>query len=217
MLRLMMNPRHSRPSLAVFLASWAPPAFLALGCGRQERDSNPKVARKLPVPRHPAGSGRGSSAQHPPAHLRRGERRGLLLPGRPRAGLPADPPPVRVRPDLPHAGRPAGSRPGEQREGAHHLRLLSPRRRVDPLRLHPSRLARLPAPARLQPGLRLGDLPVLRHLRADGLGQPDPLTDTPRATTPRPRSAPAGDRIVFTSIRDGDLDLYIDERGRDAA
>ena len=26
--------------------------------------------------------------------------------------------------------------------------------------------------------------------------------------TPRPRSHPTGDRIVFTSTRDGDLDIY---------
>ncbi len=47
MLRLMTNLSCSRPVPAVFLAAVAA-GLLALGCGRQERDSNPKVAQETP-------------------------------------------------------------------------------------------------------------------------------------------------------------------------
>jgi len=59
-----------------------------------------------------------------------------------------------------------------------------------------------------EPRLRLGPLPLLRHLlgELDGTGLTR-LTDNPRYDAEASYS-PDGKSIVFTTIREGDLDIY---------
>ena len=132
---------------------------------------------------------RGPSGQHPPAHLRRRERRGLLLVRRPADHLPVDPRRGALRPDLHDESGRLRPADGEHERRAHHVRLLLSGRRVDHLRVDAPGRRRMPAPAELPDGLRVGHLRQLRHLpREPGRQRPDPVEPTSPATTPRRRS-----------------------------
>ena len=126
---------------------------------REPPDARARAGRPR---REPIGlarpAGRAPPRERPPALLRRGERRGLLVLRRQAAHLPvhAGRRPLRpaVRDERGRLRRP----PGLEREGADHLRVLLPGRGADPLRLDPRGGRRLPAPARHEPGLRLAAL-----------------------------------------------------------
>ena len=68
---------------------------------------------------------------------------------------------------------------------------------------------RVPAAPRLLAGLRLADVRRLRHLHARARRQrpSSRLTDTPGYDAEATVS-PDGKKIVFTSVRDGDLEIY---------
>ena len=86
---------------------------------------------------------------------------------------------------------------------------IAPDNKSHHLCLDASGRRRVPAQAGLFPGLRLADLQELRHLprRPRRLATWCTLP-TPPATTRRRPSAPTRRQIVFTSVRDGDLELY---------
>ncbi len=178
-------------------SSSAPPAGdggARAGCRRRDRaeGSSPRPAR-------------GPSGRSAPAQSRRRERRGLLVSRQPRADLPVDAPPLRLRPDLPHPRRRLGAGgPGLDRQGAHHLLLLHGRRPAGPLLLDPPLRTRLPAPPRPLPRLRLVDRPRLRDLhRPAGRQRPGPVDRQPRLRR-RDHRLPQG-RLA---------DLHLDARRR---
>ena len=131
-------------------------------------------------------------------------------------------PPLRLRPDLPDAGRPAAAEPVlvSTRQGPHDLLVLSSRATsADPLLLDAPRVAKLPDAARPLAGLRLGARRRTTSSRraADGSELRAPDRDA-RATTPRRRSARATARSSSRSMRDGDLELYrMDSRRQERA
>ena len=92
-------------------------------------------------------------------------------------------------------------------QGADHLQLLLPRRTAHPVRLDVQGRRRVPTQARLLTRLRVARLRHLRHLprQPDGSGI-EPLTTTPgydaEATIAKDGT------IVFTSVRDGDMEIY---------
>ena len=153
--------------------------------------------------------------------------RGLFQPRRPVDHLPGGPqrrpldlPPAQARrgrlPDLPGPARGRRAGPdGQHGQGAMHLPLLPPERRVDPVRVDPpepqhrGRAAQGPG---LQPDrpLPLGIPRVDGHLRRRPRRQePGPPDRHARATTPRGAIRADGSQIVFTSFRDGDGEIYI--------
>ena len=94
-------------------------------------------------------------------------------------------------------------------QGTHDLRLLPRGRPAGAVRLHPPRFARVPAAARLLEGLRLGRCTPgydLFTAKADG-SDLQRLTSTPGYDAEATVS-PDGETIVFTSVRDGDLEIY---------
>ena len=156
-------------------------------------------------------AGRGGAALRggATAHLRWGERRGLLL----LRGQPARLPGARrgrgLRSHLAHGahGIDAIADPGLQWRGGDHLQLLPARRSRRGLRLHPPRWRRVSAEAGSLPGLRVGALRELRRL---------PL--------PRGRQRPAaphrdaGLRRRGHRLREGRLDrLHLGARRRSRA
>ena len=147
--------------------------------------------------------------------VRRRERRGLLVVRRQRADPPGAPARRQAcdrifRLPLAADGRPAPAMlPVSSGRGAHDLLVLPARRpaRCIYASTHPGGA---PArPARPQPGLRLGALPRLRHLprRTPTARSRVRLTDTPGYDAEATVCGKDGS-IVFTSVRDGDLELY---------
>ena len=65
-------------------------------------------------------------------------------------------------------------------------------------------------------GLCLGDLPGVRHLYLDAGRQGHQAADQPRPGYDAEATvSPNGKKIIFTSMRDGDLDLYVmDKNGK---
>ena len=106
-------------------------------------------------------------------------------------------------------------------QGRRHLRLLLPGRRADPLRVDArGRAPACPPQPDLLAGLRLGALRLPALHRAAGRERRRARSRRrPGRTTPRRRSRADG-WIVFTSTRDGDLELYkmrLDGSGAHAA
>jgi hypothetical protein len=111
-----------------------------------------------------------------------------------------------VRPDLPVAGGRRGAGPGEQWPGSDDLLLFHAGRRVD---LYASTFLGSTdcRPNGLQPGYVWAiypDYDIFVRTVSDSLIR---LTDTPGYDAEATIS-PRGDRIVFTSMRGGDLDIY---------
>ena len=158
---------------------------------------------------------RAPPRRHPPAHFRRRERRGLLVPRRPQGHLPVEPARNQVRPGIHHGSDDRRLDADLGRQGPHDLRLLPlPAGRPHHLFVDGRRRRRLPAPGRPVARLRLARLQELRHLHR----QPRRLEQATARPVPRLRRRgdvePKGGQIVFTSDRDGDLDLYLmDEDG----
>ncbi len=148
-------------------------------CAAARRGRRRRAAR-------PAGAAPG---QHPPADLRRPERRGLLLGRRHAHHLPGDPAPVRLRPDLHDEPRRQRRAPRLHRHGPHHLRLLPPRRQALRLRLDAPRagtpVRRRPTAARATSGR---STPSTTSSSAPSTAGRPCASPTLPATTPRPRS-----------------------------
>ncbi len=114
----------------------------------------------------------------------------------------------------------AGPEANQQRHGPDDVLVLLSGRTAGAVRVHARRVAGVPAEAELRAGLRLADLPHLRHLprecRRIEPGPPDQFSPGYDAEA---TIAPDG-LIVFTSVRDGDMEIYsmkADGIGRQAA
>ena len=192
---------------------WAPTLLLSVAACATPATPSPTTSAS-PAPCHPRrarlGAAGGDAPCEPaPADVRRRERRGLLVVGGQRADLAGARARGGVRSHLPAAAggrRAPGVGDGARVERARrdHLLVLPARRSRGDLRVDRGGRRRLPAPARSQPGLRLGALPRLRHL--------------PRERRRRGRAAAddhAGLRRRGDGVRQGRLDrLHLHARRR---
>ena len=144
----------------------------------------------------------------PQADVRRRERRGVFFGRRHAADLSVDARRLSVRSDLHdedrrhrRASRQHGHWPDDVRV------LLSGRRRTCCSRRRTRRSTRLSAAAELRAWLRLADLRRLRHLSRQRRRLARAADDARPATTRRRRSRRTA-LIVFTSVRDGDMEIY---------
>src|SRR6266498_2092423 len=149
----------------------------------------------------------GASPQHPAADLWRPERGGVFLPLRPPADFPAPGSGLRVRSGIRHQrGRQRAASRVERRR-AYHVRLLLRKRRQDFLLLDGALRRGLPPRPDYSQGYvwALYDYDIY-VANADGQGA--------RRNTNNPHYdaegtlSPDGTTIVFTSLRNGDLDIY---------
>ena len=156
-----------------------------------------------------AGARRGEApAQHSPAHLRRTERRGLLLRRRSHVELSAPGRRRSVRPDLHHSGgharRQAGhAQAGQHRQGPHHVQLHFSLGRSHSVFLHPRRQSGVSAEARLLEGLRLADLRHLQDLHRQARWQRPQTADRRARLQRRVHHQPRwqADRLHFDAQR----------------
>ena len=151
------------------------------GGSARGRRAHRRVGRGEPASGRECGAGggglgpRGPPGQHPPAHLRRRERRSVLLVRRAEDHLPVHPRRRAVRPDLHDEPGWLGPADGEHQRRAHYLWLLLSGGRLGHLRLDAPGRRRVPARAELPDGLRVGHLRQLRHLpREPGRQRADP-------------------------------------------
>ena len=193
--------------------------------GRAERAGPPAFEADRPGPRLrdrrrqalPRARGRAAPRGRPPAHVRRRKRRGLLQPRRPAAGLPGDDREGRLRPAVRARPRHRRGEAGVVGQGPHDVRLLrlaggGPHR----LRLHGGRRRRVSRrpPDRSQGYVwSVSDTYDLWEAPPEG-GASRRLTDV-KGYDAEATWCHRGGKLVFTSSRDGDLDLYeMDEAGQ---